>query len=280
MSAATITSNERFTPSRRRPGSARAPRTAAAPCPGTYSPRSTSRSVVRGAMRTRIPRRCAASTISSSCSSPRPLSATSSSSSRSRASVAVSSGPGVELADEVVVDAAARGAERLAQPRHLLRVADEQRAPAHAHRAQERAGHGLVAPAEEADQHRDEDGRRDVEAERREVLAGADRERERERGDEHAPTGRSGRRPRAPRAARRGGCARRRARAAGTGTAASRTPGPRAGSRGSASGRRAPTAARARGRGRSSRPTRSTSTSEATLIVRRTNVVSGPRLST
>ena len=42
----------------------------------------------------------------------------------------------------------------------------------------------LVAPAQGADRRRHADPADDVEAERREVLAGADRERERERGDE------------------------------------------------------------------------------------------------
>ena len=73
------------------------------------------------------------------------------------------------------------------------RLTDEHRLAAHAHGAQHRPGDQLVARAEHADQSCDEDRADDVEAEGREVLAGADRERERERGDEehtgHDPAG-------------------------------------------------------------------------------------------
>src|SRR5262249_10867568 len=71
-----------------------------------------------------------------------------------------------------------------AQAVDLVAVADEQRLATDAVGAHQRPRERLVAPAEEADQDRDEDRRRDVEPERREVLAGADREREREGGDE------------------------------------------------------------------------------------------------
>ena len=85
-----------------------------------------------GAMRTLTPRRWAASTISSSSSSPRPSSATISSSSSFSRSSCVSSGPGLHTAEEPIEDPAAAGAERLAQMGDLLRVADEQRAAANA----------------------------------------------------------------------------------------------------------------------------------------------------
>ena len=186
------------------------------PWPGTYSPRSISSSVVRGAMRTFTPRRCAASTISSSRLSSRPASATISSSSCAPGERLLDLRAGIDSPDELVVDAAAARAERLAQVRargsRRRRAARRRRTPTAAH---ERPGERLVAPAEQADQHRDEDRADDVEAEGREVLAGADRERERERGDEeharHDPA-----RALAQLARRvEAGCARRRARAAG-----------------------------------------------------------------
>src|SRR5207248_10128342 len=52
-------------------------------------------------------------------------------------------------------------------------------------RPEQRPARTLVAPAEDADQRRDEDRSDNVEAEGREVLAGADRKRERDQGDEH-----------------------------------------------------------------------------------------------
>src|SRR6185312_4478115 len=68
---------------------------------------------------------------------------------------------------------------------NLRRLADEQRAAADAERPHQRRRQRLVAPAEDADQHRDEEGGDQVEPEGREVLAGADRERKRERGNEN-----------------------------------------------------------------------------------------------
>ena len=66
----------------------------------------------------------------------------------------------------------------------LRRLADEQRPAPNAGRAQEVAGDELVAAAEHADQRGGEDRRGDVEAEGREVLSGANRERKRERSDQ------------------------------------------------------------------------------------------------
>ncbi len=71
-------------------------------------------------------------------------------------------------------------------------VPNEHRLAPHADGAQQRPGDQLVARAENADQDRDENRADNVEAERREVLAGPDGEREGERRDEeharhHAP---------------------------------------------------------------------------------------------
>ena len=90
----------------------------------------------------------------------------------------------LHLADEVVDDAAPARAERCAEMRACLVIADEHHFAAHAGGAQQRRGHHLVAAAEDGDQDRDEDRTDDVQAERREVLSGADREREREPRDE------------------------------------------------------------------------------------------------
>ena len=149
-----------------------------------------------------------------------PASATISSSSCVVAERGLDGGARRDVADELVVDAAAARPERRAQVRHLLGVADEQHAPADAERAQQRS----ASPSRRLQRRRliviatvDRCG--EVEAEGREVLAGADREGERERGHEHDRGDDPARRPRAARAGRRGGCARRRAAGAGSGTA-------------------------------------------------------------
>src|SRR6476469_7035331 len=72
-------------------------------------------------------------------------------------------GARVALAGEVVVDAAAAGAERLAQLLPRLPVANGHRLAAHADRLEDRAGEQLVTRAEKADQPRDEQRTDDVE---------------------------------------------------------------------------------------------------------------------
>jgi hypothetical protein len=89
--------------------------------------------------------------------------------------------PRVDLAGEVVDDAAAARAERLAQVPARRLVADEHRAPAHTDGTKHRSRDHFVARAEEADQRGDDHRTDDVEAKRREVLPRADRKRERER---------------------------------------------------------------------------------------------------
>jgi hypothetical protein len=91
----------------------------------------------------------------------------------------------LDFVDEVVVDAAAARAEHLAQVQPLIRIAYEHHPAPNAHRAHHRTGEALVARAEQADQQCDEQRADDIQAERLEVLAGADRERERECCDEH-----------------------------------------------------------------------------------------------
>ena len=62
-------------------------------------------------------------------------------------------GPGLDLADELVVDAATARAERLAKVRRALRVADEHGVAAHTGRAQQDVPVSrLVARAKEGDQ--------------------------------------------------------------------------------------------------------------------------------
>ena len=103
------------------------------PWPGTYSPRSTSSSVVRGATRTFTPRAVRGLDdleqllLAEAAVGDDQLVEPSLASSASRA-------PGAErtLARELVVDPAAARAERRAQVRDLLGLADEQRAAAHA----------------------------------------------------------------------------------------------------------------------------------------------------
>ena len=155
------------------------------PCPGTYSPRSISSSVVRGATRTFTPRRCAVRR-SPAAALGEPAVRDDQLVERLAREACLDVGLGIDLADEVVVDAAALApsdSRRCARASSSPTSTTFRRTPA----ARSMSREHLVARAEEADQDRDEDRTDDVEAERREVLSGADREREREpRDEDHA----------------------------------------------------------------------------------------------
>src|SRR5690348_6661796 len=82
----------------------------------------------------------------------------------------------VALARELVEDAAATRAERLAQVTPRLGIADQYRLATHTDDTEHRAGDELVARTEKGDQRGNEDRADDVEPERREVLSGSDGE--------------------------------------------------------------------------------------------------------
>src|SRR5205823_4658960 len=87
-------------------------------------------------------------------------------------------------AEKLVADAAPIRPERAAQLREALALADEHGAPAGAAEPQDIASENVVARAQDADKERTEDERRRREAVRREVITGAEPERERDHGDE------------------------------------------------------------------------------------------------
>ena len=91
---------------------------------------------------------------------------------------------GREDADELVVDAAAAEPERAAQRDEPLAVADEHRAPPRARDPPDVRRDHLVAGAEQRDHDRADHERGHVEPERRVLVAGAERERERDHHDE------------------------------------------------------------------------------------------------
>ncbi len=176
---------------------------------------------------------------------------------------------GRENADELVVDAAAAEPERAAQRDEPLAVADEHRAPPRARDPPDVRRDHLVAGAEQRDHDRADHERGDVEPEGRVLVAGAERERERDHHDEQQRRDDPPGARRAAPAARTTRRARRRAPSRARGTAASSSPRPRAGPRGSAARRSRAPAGRARGRASRRARDRSMTTSATMLTARR-----------
>ena len=94
---------------------------------------------------------------------------------------------GRDRTEEAIVDAAARSAEHAMQVRDVAAGTDEHRTSREARHAEDVARHETVARTQRSDEHRreDEPGRED--RERREVVADADAEGEREDGDDDKP---------------------------------------------------------------------------------------------
>ena len=115
-----------------------------------------------------------------------------------------------DRADELVVDPAARLAERAQQVRDVVALADQHRAAAHAEQVHDVARDPLVARAQEADERRAGDDGRRREPVRPELVVDAPREDDRQHRDEHERRDDAADAGAAARARRRGRPARRR----------------------------------------------------------------------